>query len=283
MPEFAIPLPNRYGSAESGASFVKADGEEFILSDAAQNYAEVLIAHTFVITEPGIYCMSSTYGTFAISYLSIDNVSEGETESGVAMGAQFSIDFCHGELALNGVPALAPENPDTNAALEDLAYVGSANWYHSNIFPSFTAGSRDNPSDNLFMNIKRVYDSESDTSTLKVTTNTEMWIAPGVLYSNSNNILQREERRVSFQVFCDGLGTEDVSNMPSIPILWTALTNDGETFRLFATSLEQGGSYLLMIKQGENSYKMLTILMTKPADKKHTARQMKVALLYVFA
>ena len=79
------------------------------------------------------------------------------------------------------------------------------------------------------MNIKRVYDSESDTSTLKVTTNTEMWIAPGVLYSNSNNILQREERRVSFQVFCDGLGTEDVSNMPSIPILWTALTNDGET------------------------------------------------------
>ncbi len=228
-PDFAIPLPNRYGSEESGASYARVDGEEYTLSDT--EYGEdYLIAHTFVISQPGVYYLGSSYGSVAICYISIENMAEGEA-GGVGYGADFSIDFCYGTVDLEEEINFNAGLPD--ALLGDLVYVGKDTWYHSNIFPMFIGGTEGNLTDKLEVNVARALNPDS-TSSLNFTARTRARIAGGIKYINDNSISQRAERKVSFRVYSDGLASETYS-VGDPKFYWTASRDEGEErYRLYS-------------------------------------------------
>ncbi|HOA84587.1 MAG TPA: hypothetical protein PKN17_00995, partial [Bacillota bacterium] len=229
-PDFAIPLPNRYASEASGASYARVEGEDYILSDPAYG-EDYLIAHTFVITKPGIYYLGATYGSVAICYLSIDNTAEGETAGGTGYSEEFSIDFCYGSIDLGVTSEFTPATADL--LLESLCYVGKEGWYHSNIYPIFTAGTAQNLTDRLDMNVVRVKNPDN-TSSVNIKAYTRARIAPGVQYINDNTLAQREVRKVSFRVFCDGLAAGLYGKEATI--YWTASKSETDnTFRIYST------------------------------------------------
>ncbi len=230
-PDFAIPLPNHYGTAASGASYAYVDGQGYVLSDADYN-TDYLIAHTFVITKPGVYYLGSTYGSVAISYISIDNMAEGEATGGVGYGSDFSIDFCYGSVDLQETAEFDAETAD--GLLDSLTYVGSGSWYHSNIFPMFINGNSANPTDKLDINVVRVLDTLNNTSNVNVNSYTKARIAGGILYANNNSIAQRAVRKVNFNVYCDGLAAG--TYLTDDTVFWTASKDEStDRFRLYST------------------------------------------------
>lgn len=213
-PDFAIPLPNHYGSAESGASYAKVDGQNYVLSveDLNEDY---LIAHTFAITAPGVYYMGSTYGTLGISYISIDNAAEGEATGGSNFGSDFSIDICYGDLDETIKPEIIDESEESESynsyvfshadeVVEGLTYVGKTGWYHSNIFPVFVNGTQTIPTDYLDMYVTRILYGDN-TSRVNITAYTKARLADSIHYINNNTIAQRSTRKVSFSVYCGGI------------------------------------------------------------------------------
>lgn len=258
-PDFAIPLPHRYASLHEGASYAYVDGQGYELSDTVENYNECLIAHTFVITEPGLYYLGSTYGSVAISYISIENLAEGET-AGMNAGSQFTVDFCWGDINFEDSFTFDAENPD--AALHNLAYVGSGGWVHSNIFPEFKSGTAANLTDSLTMNVRReLEDTENGISRVIANTNAKMRIAGGVRYVNSNNRVQRQKRKVTFNVYCDGLDTQaaslaDLQNQSIAKYMWMVSKNENSPgLRFYAFEVVRGvrQSYYLNVNGGAPS------------------------------
>ncbi len=229
-PDFAIPLPNKYGSASSGASYAYVDGQGYVLSDAAYG-EDYLIAHTFVISEPGVYYLGATYGSVAICYISIDNMAEGEATGGVGFGSDFSIDFCYGEIELSETAVFDASLSDE--LLNNLTYVGKDDWYHSNIFPMFISGSSSNMTDMLDINVVRVLNKLNNTSSVNVIAHTKARIAKDILYINNNSISQRAVRKVSFNVFCDGLAAGVY--LGDSTVFWTASKDESaERYRLYS-------------------------------------------------
>ncbi len=206
------------------------DDGEYILSDPEYN-EDYLIAHTFVITSPGVYYMGSSYGSVAISYISIDNMAEGEAAGGMGFGDDFSIDFCHGGIGFETSAEFDAENSD--AVLADLAYVGSDDWYHSNIFPMFINGSSSNLTDYIDIGVTRVLNSATNISTVNITAHSKARIAGGILYTNNNSISQRAARKVSFNVYCEGLAA-GVSPTDAT-VYWTASRDESASrYRLYS-------------------------------------------------
>lgn len=227
-PYAAIPLPNIYGSEASGASYARVDEFDYTLSDAAygENY---FIAHTFVITQPGVYYLGPTYGSVAFTYLAVDNRAlneEGET-SGVGFNDQFTIDFCYGDIETS-VSGLVP-----NEAIGDLVYVGHDSWFQSNIHPQWIRGTADNPTDYLYVNVNRTKSDVDDTSSVNFTAYTTAPIAPGILHVNNNSSLQRLTRKADFQVYCNGLDAAAFTG--SDDRLWVC-NLDGE-YKLFSATV----------------------------------------------
>lgn len=236
-PDYAIPLPNLYGSEASKASYARVDGDDYILSSGGYN--ECLIAHTFVITKPGLYYLGANYGSVAFSYISIDNIAEGETDSGISSGAQLSIDFCYGGLDTETAFAFAAESSDE--VLSDLCYVGSEGYFHSQIFPAFVSGNGHNLTDGLDMRVVRVYDDEEDVSRVLVQTFTNKRLSGGIVYSNNNTLSQRQKQKVAFSVYAEGLSVSPHSL--SGAFFWTAVSSDDDDAELFTlfTSYNAGG------------------------------------------
>ena len=224
-PNNAIPLPNHTGTVLSGASYVKnqetVDEEiittEYNLSvDANWNH---LIAHTFCITSPGAYYLGSTFGTVAISYISIGNMvaaEEGEVNE-ETISDDFSIDFVWGEIPASS----AGIEFETNNGVGTIAYVGrttnseSTTWVHSNIYPQFTNGTAGlyqgskpdgyNPTDKLTAEVSREFEVVDDIgiSTVYIDVSTTTLIndnGNGITYSNMNNAYQRLKRKVEFDI-----------------------------------------------------------------------------------
>jgi hypothetical protein len=172
-PYAAIPLPNRYGTIASGASFARVDGTDYTLSDVAYG-EDYFIAHTYVITDPGVYYLGASYGSVAFTYLAVDNralTEEGET-SGLGFEDQFTIDFCYGDI-LTSVNGLVP-----NEAVGDLVYVGSDLWYQSNIYPQWIKGTAVNQTDYLYINVNRTKSDIDATSSVNFKAYTTAPIAP---------------------------------------------------------------------------------------------------------
>lgn len=241
-PDFAIPLPNTHGSSVSGAAdvYVSEDGEDPHYLGGA-GYDEVLIAHTFVITEPGVYCLGSTYGSVALSYISIENMADGEEQSGFVSGSQFTVDFAYGdidELTAGGIADTAGSS----------TRVGGDEWYHSNIFPMFVAGVKDKPAEQLEISVRR--DKLTDKSSIvRVEAFTPgLEIAYMIRYANNNSLFQRQTRQVSFNVYCDGLVIEEFSTPPA---LWVATAGADGGFALSAVVNEQAPPLFLTAKMTE--------------------------------
>jgi hypothetical protein len=227
-PYAAIPLPNIYGSEASGASYARVDEFDYTLSDA-QYGKDYFIAHTFVITQPGVYYLGPTYGSVAFTYLAVDNRAlneEGET-SGVGFNDQFTIDFCYGDIETS-VSGLVP-----NEAIGDLVYVGHDSWFQSNIHPQWIRGTAGNPTDYLYVNVNRTKSDVDDTSSVNFTAYTTAPIAPGVLHVNNNSSLQRLTRKADFRVYCNGLDAAAFTG--SDDRLWVC-NLDGE-YKLFSATV----------------------------------------------
>lgn len=194
-PKAAIPLPNCYGSPASGASYAKVDGVVYTLSDV--EYGEdYYIAHTYVVTEPGVYYLGASYGSLGICYLSVDNLALTEEGEVPGMGSEslFTIDFAYGGLG-------------------DIAYVGSSQWYQSNIYPQFIMGTPANPTDILRISVNRTLSAVDGTSSVNFKAYTTALIAPGILHINDNTAAQRLIRKVDFTVYCTGLTSADYTGM----------------------------------------------------------------------
>ena len=227
-PYAAIPLPNIYGSEASGASYARVDEFDYTLSDAAYR-KDYFIAHTFVITQPGVYYLGPSYGSVAFTYLNVDNralTEEGET-SGPGFSDQFTIDFCYGDIETS-VSGLVP-----NEAIGDLVYVGHDSWFQSNIHPQWIRGTANNPTDYLYVNVNRTKSTEDDTSGVNFTAYTTAPIAPGILHVNNNSAIQRLTRKAVFKVYCNGL--DEAAFTGSEDKLWVC-NLDGE-YKLFSTTV----------------------------------------------
>lgn len=240
-PDGAIPLPNHYGDDDNPAAYVKIKGEGenavdqiYYLSDEDLGY-DHLIAHTFSVTEPGLYYIGSTYGTVAFCYMSIDNMvapEDGEDNSEV-VAEDFTIDYVWGTVASTG------EYGD-DSSLGSVCYVGkrttgneSQTWVHSNIYPKFVSGTSGsyevgsdnkpiypegyNPTDELSLTVTRTFYDENENKpeestfyvskvTIAITTTTAIanpnseGIPTGIMYSNMNNATKRTKRKVDFSV-----------------------------------------------------------------------------------
>ncbi|MFA7673040.1 MAG: hypothetical protein WCY62_04215 [Clostridia bacterium] len=218
-PKAAIPLPNRYGSQASGASYARIDGVVYTLSDA-QYGEDYYIAHTYVITEPGVYYLGASYGSLGICYLSVDNralTEEGEVP-GMGSESLFTIDFAYG-------------------GLEDIAYVGSSQWYQSNIYPQFIMGTVTNPTDFLSISVNRTLSEIDGTTSVNFKAYTTAAIAPGILHVNDNTAAQRLVRKVDFSVYCSGLTSADYTGIGDR--VWIA-NADGTTLSLSTVVLVEG-------------------------------------------
>ncbi len=209
-PYAAIPLPNRYGTEASGASYAKVDGLPYILSHAPYQ-EDYYVAHTYVVEEPGVYYLGSTYGSYAITYISIDNnplAEEGEVQ-GMGYDTVFTIDFAFGEI------------DDMS-----IAYVGSDEWYQSNIYPQFIKGSPDNPTDYLMIKVNRTLIEDDEASSVNFYAFTDSDTAPNVQYANDNTVTQRVTRKVDFRVYTDILEVVPEEELGP-DSLWTANVTNG--------------------------------------------------------
>ena len=153
-PYAAIPLPNSQDSTDTTASadYVKVGETGYQLDDVGYDH---LIAHTFIITEPGVYYLGSTAGSVAFSYLSIDKMraSEESEDSSVTISEDFTIDYVWGEVASSNNSSFAQVSLNVNDSqtldnnINTVAYVGrvdssdSLTWTHSNIYPEFVVGT----------------------------------------------------------------------------------------------------------------------------------------------
>ncbi len=153
-PYAAIPLPNSQDTTDTtaAADFVKVGETGYQLDDIGHDH---LIAHTFVITEPGVYYLGSTGGSVAFSYLSIDKMkaSEESEDSSVSISEDFTIDYVWGEQASSNSSSFSQVNiglansSNLDGNVNTIAYVGrkdvndSLTWTHSNIYPEFIAGT----------------------------------------------------------------------------------------------------------------------------------------------
>lgn len=240
-PDYAIPLPNTYGTQASGASYARVDGVDYTLSE--NNYPEALIAHTFVITDPGLYYMGTTYGSIAISYISIDNMAEGESDSGISAGSQMTIDFAHGAIDLDDSFSFAADASDE--LLAGLSYVGSDSWYHSNIFPMFTQGDEDNPVDNLLIKTLRL-DLGDDSSIVEVRAYTKQRLAKDIQYANNNTLPQRVYRKVDFKVFVEGLDTQ-IYTAGAAAFFTASKSEVDNTFRFYTHKIIDGEDFIFTL------------------------------------
>lgn len=235
-PYAAIPLANHYGAVNttspgSGASYVKVGSNGYNLSalkDATSSW-DHLIAHTFLITEPGVYYIGSTYGSVSFAYVSISDVylAEAGEDDADTMDQSFSIDFVWGDIAED---ASSCQNGD-DSALSDIAYVGRLSykengkvdhektWVNSNIYPEFKNGTNglaggDNPTDYLTFNVERLKTNVEDQngevvsiiSSVNITVHTLSRIddnGNGFMYRNMNTVTQRKTRKIEFEVIID--------------------------------------------------------------------------------
>ena len=135
-PYAAIPLPNHYDTSTdvTSSSLVKTDTGTYYLSTYGYDH---LIAHTFVITSPGVYYLGSTSGTVAICYLSIDSMVSAtpSEDSSDNLSEDFTIDFVSGSISSTSYAFGTDSNVGT------IAYVGRTGddytWTHSNVYPGF--------------------------------------------------------------------------------------------------------------------------------------------------
>ncbi len=179
-PYAAIPLPNHYDSSNevTSSSLVKTDTGTYYLSTYGYDH---LIAHTFVITSPGVYYLGSTSGTVAICYLSIDSMVSAtpSEDSSDNLSEDFTIDFVAGSISSTSYEFGTDSNVGT------IAYVGRTGddytWTHSNVYPGFvnaTSGLVDADSSATYYTLAvteftgfedgvtyYTYDSDSDTYT----------------------------------------------------------------------------------------------------------------------
>lgn len=145
-PFAAIPLANHYDTREGtlSTSLVKVSGESYYLENYGYDH---LIAHTFVVTEPGVYYLGSTSGSIAFSYLSIDRMrtTDPNEDDSMNISEDFTIDYIAGAAGTTtgGSPyAMTNASPFyNNTNVGTLAPVGSSGWYHSNIYPEFINGT----------------------------------------------------------------------------------------------------------------------------------------------
>lgn len=254
-PYAAIPLPNRYGSTASGASFARVDGIDYTLSDVIYG-EDYFIAHTYVITDPGVYYLGASYGSVAFTYLAVDNralTEEGET-SGLGFENQFTIDFCYGDIA-SSVSGAVP-----NEAIGTVVYVGHDDWYQSNIYPQFIKGTALNPTDYLRIEVNRTYNSVDDTSSVNFRSYTAASIAPGILHINDNTAAQRLTQKVDFRVYCNGLDSTSFTGVNDR--LWVCDIDEDEHVTFSTTHVigDVEGKYYINVSQ----YAIGTVLL---ADK----------------
>ncbi|MFA5341948.1 MAG: hypothetical protein WC332_09235, partial [Clostridia bacterium] len=243
-PYAAIPLPNRYGTPASGASYAKVDGTEYILSDPVYG-EDYFIAHTYVITDPGVYYLGASYGSVAFTYVSVDNralTEEGET-AGLGFDDQFTIDFCYGDIETS-VSGLVP-----NEAIGSLVYVGSDLWFQSNIYPQWIKGTALNPTDYLYINVNRTKSDIDDTSSVNFKAYTTAAIAPGVLHINDNTAAQRLTQKADFRVYCNGMDAATFTGVSDR--LWVVdIDDDGHvTFSTVLSTGAEEGKYYVNVSQ----------------------------------
>ncbi|OQB53587.1 MAG: hypothetical protein BWX97_00300 [Firmicutes bacterium ADurb.Bin146] len=243
-PYAAIPLPNRYGTTASGASFARVDGTDYTLSDVAYG-EDYFIAHTYVITDPGVYYLGASYGSVAFTYLAVDNralTEEGET-SGLGFEDQFTIDFCYGDI-LTSVNGLVP-----NEAVGDLVYVGSDLWYQSNIYPQWIKGTAVNQTDYLYINVNRTKSDIDDTSSVNFKAYTTAPIAPGILHINDNTAAQRLTRKVDFRVYSKGLDAAAFTGVSDRLWVCDIDEDDHVTFSTVLNTGTEEGKYYINVSQ----------------------------------
>lgn len=148
-PYAAIPLANHYDTStgSKSTSLVKVGDDYYYLNEYGYDH---LIAHTFIITEPGIYYLGSTDGTLAISYLSIDKMKDtAESEdSSKNISEDFTIDFVWGSVGSDSdFSQINSTSDDIEGAIGNIAYVGRVDsddaktWVHSNLYPEFVNGT----------------------------------------------------------------------------------------------------------------------------------------------
>ena len=246
-PYAAIPLANHYGSVASGASLVcvaeNNTVNDYNLINIGTNENPLsydhLIAHTFCITSPGVYYLGTTYGTVAISYITIDNmyVSDVGEDNSTSISDEFTIDFVWGTInssATSGENYSIGANDTIDEAVGTIGYVGyvgtntvsndtitDPSWVHSNIFPHFTNGTAGlvstipdersesyNPTDTLSLSVTRTFTYDESVSqnlaisTVTITGETLEYIKnhDDIKYINDNTLLQRRTRLVSFTI-----------------------------------------------------------------------------------
>lgn len=153
-PYAAIPLPNSLDTTDTtaAADYVRVGETGYQLDDIGYDH---LIAHTFVITEPGVYYLGSTAGSVAFAYLSIDKMkaTDESEDSSTSISDDFTIDYVWGDIpttsstTFNQVSLNVTNSNTLDANVNTIAYVGrvdsndSLTWTHSNIYPEFVVGT----------------------------------------------------------------------------------------------------------------------------------------------
>ena len=216
-PYAAIPLPNSQDTTDTtaAADYVKVGETGYQLSE----YGDHLIAHTFIITEPGVYYLGSTAGSVAFSYLSIDKMKSAEQseDSSVTISEDFTIDYVWGSLSTTDVSVfdrvnLNVSNTSTlDSNMSTLTYVGrrdssdSLTWTHSNIYPEFvvgTAGIKDVASGTDYYTI-----SLTDVESSRITSfdsSVDYYTYNNGVYTKVDQLTTAFDSKVEYYIISDG-------------------------------------------------------------------------------